>query len=778
MPDELERLQINIDADASGAKAGAAEAKQAMQSLGTSTKQALNTVSKSTTATTGVVSRLRKALGMVDKTAQSTAKSTSNQMSNLERIYEANIAKAAALEGRIRLLNAELSKAQRKAGNTGTTKSVVDAQDKLARAQVQYAGIVDKIDKTAQKMWELEDAAKQAGDQMEQMGHKASRGSGRSKTVFGSIGRSLRSMLIITTVSRGVVNLIGWLGRVVAADSQVSASLAAVRQNLLTAFAPIYNAALPAIQTLVGWLVSATQAISNFVNALFGLTGKQATNIANKIGSIGGAAGGSAKQVNELLASFDELNKLGSGSSSGGGGGGSGSGGSGGVGGVGGDGVAESIETINKGGLTAANVLGTLGKAATGYGASLVGVATALKIVKALGGKGWGLGTSLKAGGVLTLTASTIMSAYEVAQSEWAKKRGGELAEYMSGDYGAGKKVLEWLRHKTDLIGATAMGALTFSDGTKMMESIYSLDTYKTLSGYIKRLAHPFAWFGEKRAKDLDDLQRAQDEANERLAFTSPRFVGEVITQDYEQAVDTIKHAHANLVARINGALWGANNTPAKGGFLPLEEYGRQTQEGAEKAGAQIDESGRSLRERFGAWYNGLNTYLNQEVAPRVEQGLDAVYGKLAGWQAGIEEWLAGPATRTVQSWLGETLSVDEAEINGKINRLQDVARAVRQGIDNAEAIINKTLESKEIAKETGEMPLGTSSATVAEWATGTAGAGDKADRTNTAEDLANAVANILQGTAINVDGKKLGELTVKAVNKNAKTAGRVDYVY
>lgn len=722
---ELERLQINIDADASGAKRGAAEAKEAMQGLGTTTKQAVGTVERSMSGVTRGVSRLRSMLGLADKSAQGMGKNITAQMSQLERVHEAQSAKAEALRASLQRLKAELATAQRKASSTGSAKYAKLAgtlNEKYASKELQYQNLVTQIDKTAQKIWDLEDAAGKAGEQMEEMGKKAERGSGRSKTIFGSIGRSLRSMLIITAVSRGVANFIGWLGRVVAADSQVSASLAAVRQNLLTAFAPIYNAVLPAIQTLVGWLVTATQAISNFINALFGLTGKQATSIANKIGGIGGAAGGSAKQVNELLASFDELNKLGSGGGSGGGGGGggggSGGGGGGGIGGLGGDAVDSSIETINKGGLTAANILGTLGKAATGYGASLLSVAAALKIVKALGGKGWGFGTSLGAGATITMATSTVASAIEVASSEWKSMRDTELAGYMQGDYGVGRKIAEWIRHKTDLVGATAIGALTFSSGSQAMQSLYKWAEENATSK-----SNPFSQmglYGDITTMSSAEMRRAANPL-EWLA----EFYG------YGQAAEATE-AYTELTERIRTGTTHVRST--------IESAGRDIS-------TSITRAVETIR-------NGAG-------------GEASIFrGAGRGDFPGFGQYLAGYIT------------IDEIEIQTKINRLQDIARAVRQGIDNAEAILNKSMESKNLAKESGEMPLGMNSASVAEWATGTAGTGDKADRQTTAADLANAVANILQGTSINVDGKKLGELTVKAINKNARTAGRVDYVY
>ena len=707
---ELERLQINIDADASGAKKGAAEAKQAMQSLGTTTKQALNTVSKSTTAAVGTVGRLRSAIGMAEKTTQSMGKSASAQMSNLERIYEAQIARAAALEARIKLLNAELAKAQRKAGTTGSPKAVVDAQDKLARAQTQYAGLVDKIDRTAQKMWELEDAAEQAGDEMEEMGNKTMRGSGKSKTIFSSIGRSLRSMLIITAVSRGVVNFIGWLGRVVAADAQVSASLAAVRQNLLTAFAPIYNAALPAIQTLVGWLVSATQAISNFINALFGMTGRQATNIANKIGGIGGAAGGSAKQVNELIASFDELNKLGSGGGSGGGGGGGGGGGSGGGGGIGSTAVTDSIETLNSDGIAATNVLAGLTQKVTTYGAALFGLSKINRFAIAQGWGGLGKGQFFKTLGKVGLAIDTALSGYDIAKSDWFANGIGSWRDTVAS---AENSVLDKILSTFALGSQFAVGTIT-GVGT-------------SLFGMPGSQAMPI--FESNIAKIAAEMSSALQKSHERVMQGSVNTWGEMSLMDM-------------MIYGLSGK-W-------------------KTQDAGAEVSREIGNVGQSASTAIISIGSKVGNAMNEAMALIRNGGGGS--GATGGGRGGITQYIS------------EYLTVDEGEINGKLNHLQDIARAVRQSIDNAEAIINKSLENKEMAKPIEEeMPLGMNSATIDEWAAGTAG--DKADK-NSVADLASAVASVLNGTSVNVDGKKLGELTVKAINKNAKTNGRVDYAY
>ena len=702
---ELERLQINIDADASGAKKGAAEAKQAMQELGATTQKATGTVDKSMSAASRAVGKLRSALGLADKAGQGMAKGTSAQMENLERILEAQIAKGEALKATISRLNAELAAAKRQDSTTGSAKAgkmVESLTDKLTTKDLQLAKMTQQIDTTARKIWDLEDAAQKAGDQMEEMGRKAARGSGRSKTIFGGISRSLRSMLIITAVSRGVVNFIGWLGRVVAADAQVSASLAAVRQNLLTAFAPIYNAALPAIQTLVGWLVSATQAISNFINALFGMTGKQATNIANKIGGIGGAAGGSAKQVNELLASFDELNKLGSGGGSGGGGGGGGSGGGGGgIGGIGSDAVADSIETINGEGNVAAATLGSLTQKVAAYGTALYGLSKINKWTIAQGWGGLSKGAFFKKAGLIGVGLDAVISGTMAAKSEWfAQKKDRWATETAGGN--VFQKIGESMRLASEYITGTIGGMLPGATGATFMP-IYE----------------------------------------------------EAVRKEFESLDQTLQTTYEQMQGEQRKPWWQMTITEA----AALSLFGDR----GENVGAEITTIGQKASTAIRSIGTNVGNAMNEAMAI-IRNGGGGVAASGGGGRGGITEYIS------------DYLTVDEAEVNGKINRLQDIARAVRQGIENAESIINDTMRNKETAKPVGsDMPLGMDSQTIAAWASGTVN--EKADR-NSAQDLANAVAGILQGTSVNVDGKKLGELAVKAINKNARTAGRVDYAY
>lgn len=112
----------------------------------------------------------------------------------------------------------------------------------------------------------------------------------------------------------------------IGADKQMSTSLAQIRGNLISAFAPIYNYILPAIRTLLAWLAKLTAVVSVFINSLFGKTASQADASAKALynqASATEAAGDAAEKAKKQLSGLDEMNRWESNDSSGGGGGGS-----------------------------------------------------------------------------------------------------------------------------------------------------------------------------------------------------------------------------------------------------------------------------------------------------------------------------------------------------------------------------------------------------------------------------------------------------------------------
>ena len=102
-------------------------------------------------------------------------------------------------------------------------------------------------------------------------------------------------------------------------DEGFSNSLNQIKANLMTAFAPIYNACLPAINALMNSLAKLTGTIAMFVANLFGTSIKDATKQAKGLSKALNDASKSGEDASGSLASFDKLEVIQD--SSGGGGG-------------------------------------------------------------------------------------------------------------------------------------------------------------------------------------------------------------------------------------------------------------------------------------------------------------------------------------------------------------------------------------------------------------------------------------------------------------------------
>lgn len=135
-----------------------------------------------------------------------------------------------------------------------------------------------------------------------------------------------KRVFIFTMITKALRAMRKMLLSTIGADKQMSTSLAQIRGNLISAFAPIYNYILPAIRTLLTWLAKLTAVVSVFINSLFGKTASQADASAKALynqASATEAAGDAAEKAKKQLSGLDEMNRWESNDSSGGGGGGS-----------------------------------------------------------------------------------------------------------------------------------------------------------------------------------------------------------------------------------------------------------------------------------------------------------------------------------------------------------------------------------------------------------------------------------------------------------------------
>jgi len=195
-----------------------------------------------------------------------------------------------------------------------TTQQLKDAQLQLQGLQADKAKANDAIGAYMQKQ---QSAAASTSKVSEQMGKFAKRIATIAKKVF-----------IFTLIAKALRAMRSVLLNTINADKQMSASLAQIRGNLLTAFAPIYSFVLPAIRTLLSWLAKLTAVISSVFGAIFGQTASQAQANAKALyqqASATSAAGDAAEKAKRQLSGLDEMNRWESNDSSGGGGGGGGS---------------------------------------------------------------------------------------------------------------------------------------------------------------------------------------------------------------------------------------------------------------------------------------------------------------------------------------------------------------------------------------------------------------------------------------------------------------------
>lgn len=135
-----------------------------------------------------------------------------------------------------------------------------------------------------------------------------------------------KRVFIFTMITKALRTMRKMLLSTISADKQMSTSLAQIRGNLISAFAPIYNYILPAIRTLLAWIAKLTAVVSVFINSLFGKTASQADASAKALynqASATEAAGDAAEKAKKQLSGLDEMNRWESNDSSGGGGGGS-----------------------------------------------------------------------------------------------------------------------------------------------------------------------------------------------------------------------------------------------------------------------------------------------------------------------------------------------------------------------------------------------------------------------------------------------------------------------
>lgn len=185
--------------------------------------------------------------------------------------------------------------------------AIVDAEKKLD-------GLRSKADIAKTKLREALSAKAPAGFKKSLTGATV----GLDKFVKRIRGLSKR-VFIFTVITRALRKLRALLTSMTSSDKQIQTYLANIKGNLLTAFQPIYEFALPAIKALLHAIEQASAFLASFTAALFGKSVSQMQKNAkalNKQATATSKVGKAAEKASRSLASFDELNQLSDNSSS------------------------------------------------------------------------------------------------------------------------------------------------------------------------------------------------------------------------------------------------------------------------------------------------------------------------------------------------------------------------------------------------------------------------------------------------------------------------------
>ena len=274
------------------------------------------------------------------------------QRKTLLESYKPNMGAQAegALDKQVMSLDMQIAKLQDAAARSNITLSAMNRQMGATSGVARAAGsaVVQFTKRLASSaLHKFSNGLKSAGQHAASFasrllgigsaGKKASNGMGRAHMGVGQLIKSFTIFsLIFPLVSRGIMALAQNIGATLMTNTAFANSLNQIRSNLATAFTPIFQAIMPALNALMSALATVTGYIAAFMSALFGksmASTKQATSgiyaAKDAMGAYGSSADKAAKaseKARRSLMGFDEINKLDDADNSAGSGGGGGGG--------------------------------------------------------------------------------------------------------------------------------------------------------------------------------------------------------------------------------------------------------------------------------------------------------------------------------------------------------------------------------------------------------------------------------------------------------------------
>ena len=228
--------------------------------------------------------------------------------------------------------------------NPENTKSAKDLEYKISLAQEKAGNLRDKIHETSEelnkirlsKVSKMEESFKRLSDTLKSKFQGISSLFGRTfSAAVSSVTSPLRSLirgferlgrrilrlsglvLVFNSVRSSLRGLRDYLGGVLQTNDVFVKSLGQIKSNLMTAFYPVYQYILPALNALMGTLVKASAYLAQFISMIFGKNTHESQKGAKSLNDQALAIKNQKKSYDELgksvrkakgeLASFDKL---------------------------------------------------------------------------------------------------------------------------------------------------------------------------------------------------------------------------------------------------------------------------------------------------------------------------------------------------------------------------------------------------------------------------------------------------------------------------------------
>ena len=228
------------------------------------------------------------------------------------------------LEAELRAVGAELDAAQAKANTAG--KKLVEATGAATQAEIQKTSA--EIEKATAEYGRLQAKADKAGAAIKKSMDESKMSTsavGRELTKLGDrLASTVKSALLFSVLYKGLAMFKTTIASVLMSNESFRQSLYNLQAALWTAFAPILQVVVPALQTLITYVTAAATAIGKLIAALTGKSydsmvemGKALQQQAAAYGASTKAAGKNSKatkknteEQKKQLAAFDELQIL------------------------------------------------------------------------------------------------------------------------------------------------------------------------------------------------------------------------------------------------------------------------------------------------------------------------------------------------------------------------------------------------------------------------------------------------------------------------------------